>query len=170
MGLLTAIVMVLQLVGSQIRFGTFSISTVLVPIVIGGAIYGVWAGIWLGLVFAAAVFISGDAAFFLGINVGGTIVTVVTKGIACGAVSALAYKALSKRNSKLAGVVAGVLCPIVNTGVFIIFCRIFFNNLYGGVLNIITACVGINFIIELIINIVLSPAIIYLIKYQKKVH
>ena len=170
MGLFTAIVFVLQLLGSQIRFGTFSISLVLVPIVIGGALYGVAAAAWLGLVFAAATFISGDAALFLGINVFGTILVVVVKDVACGVVSALAYRAIVKKNPKLAGAVAGVLCPIVNTGIFIIGCRIFFNHLYGGFVNIITACVGLNFVVELIINIVLSPVIIFLIKYQKKVH
>ena len=38
-GLMTAIVVVLQLIGSAIRFGTFSISLVLIPIVIGTALY-----------------------------------------------------------------------------------------------------------------------------------
>ena len=37
-GLMTAIVVVLQLIGSAIRFGTFSISLVLIPIVIGTAL------------------------------------------------------------------------------------------------------------------------------------
>ena len=37
LGLFTAIVIVLQLMGSFIRFGTFSISLVLVPVVIGAA-------------------------------------------------------------------------------------------------------------------------------------
>ena len=44
MAILTAIVIVLQLLGSFIRFGPFSISLVLVPIVIGAALYGAWAG------------------------------------------------------------------------------------------------------------------------------
>ena len=37
LGLFTAIVIVLQLMGSFIKFGTFSISLVLVPVVIGAA-------------------------------------------------------------------------------------------------------------------------------------
>ena len=54
--LLTAIVVVLQLLGSFIRFGTFSISLVLVPIVVGAALYGAWAGCWLGFVFGLVLF------------------------------------------------------------------------------------------------------------------
>lgn len=43
-GLLTALVVVLQLLGSFIKFGTVSISLVLIPIVVGAALYGVGAG------------------------------------------------------------------------------------------------------------------------------
>ena len=39
-GLFTAIVVVLQFLGGGIRFGMFSISLVLVPIVVGAALYG----------------------------------------------------------------------------------------------------------------------------------
>lgn len=62
LGLFTAIVIVLQLMGSFIRFGTFSISLVLVPVVIGAALYGAGAGAWLGFVFGVVVLLSGDAA------------------------------------------------------------------------------------------------------------
>ena len=68
LGLFTAIVIVLQLMGSFIRFGTFSISLVLVPVVIGAALYGAGAGAWLGFVFGVVVLLSGDAAAFLGVN------------------------------------------------------------------------------------------------------
>ena len=54
LGLFTAIVIVLQLMGSFIRFGTFSISLVLVPVVIGAALYGAGAGAWLGFVCCSA--------------------------------------------------------------------------------------------------------------------
>ena len=53
-GLFAAIIVVLQLIGGGIRFGTFSISLVLVPIVVGTAVYGWQMGGWLGLVFGAA--------------------------------------------------------------------------------------------------------------------
>ena len=63
--LLTAVVIVLQLLGAFIRFGPFSISLVLIPIVIGAAMCGVGIATWLGLVFGAVVLISGDATAFL---------------------------------------------------------------------------------------------------------
>ncbi|MBQ7714736.1 MAG: ECF transporter S component, partial [Clostridia bacterium] len=48
--LITAIVVVLQLIGAVIHFGPFSVSLVLVPIVIGAILYGPLAGAWLGFV------------------------------------------------------------------------------------------------------------------------
>ena len=78
-GLLTAIVVVLQLLGSFIRFGPFSISLVLIPIAVGAALYGILAGGWLGLAFGVAVLLSGDAGVFLAINPIGTVVTVLIK-------------------------------------------------------------------------------------------
>lgn len=50
-GHLAAIAAVLQLVGSAIRFGPFSVSLVLIPLVLGAALYGWGMGCWLGLVF-----------------------------------------------------------------------------------------------------------------------
>ena len=69
--LFTAIVVVLQLLGGGIKFGVFSISLVLVPIVVGAAVYGWKAGAFLGFVFGAAVLFSGDAADFLVVDHGG---------------------------------------------------------------------------------------------------
>lgn len=79
-GLLAAIAAVLRLVGSAIRFGPFSVSLVLIPIVLGAALYGWGMGCWLGLVFGAVVLLSGDAGLFLAADPGGAIVTVLSKG------------------------------------------------------------------------------------------
>ena len=49
LGLFTAIVVVLQLLAVGLRaLGLFSISLVLVPIVVGAAVYGKKGGAWLG--------------------------------------------------------------------------------------------------------------------------
>ena len=77
-GLLAAIAAVLRLVGSAIRFGPFSVSLVLIPIVLGAALYGWGMGCWLGLVFGAVVLLSGDAGLFLAADPGGAIVTVLS--------------------------------------------------------------------------------------------
>ena len=117
--ILTALVVVLQMMGSFIRFGMFSISLVLVPIVIGASIGGAKLGAWLGGVFGIVVLLSGDAAAFLAINVPGTIITVMVKGIACGLVAGFVYQWLSKLDRYASVIISALVCPVVNTGVFL---------------------------------------------------
>ena len=185
LGLFTAIVIVLQLMGSFIRFGTFSISLVLVPVVIGAALYGAGAGARPKgasagtIVFGVVVLLSGDAAAFLGVNALGTILTVLVKGALAGLLSGLVYKALENKNRTLAVAVAAVVCPVVNTGVFLIGCLLFFMETIGGWADamgfganvgqyMIVGLVGANFIFELLFNVVLSPVVVRLIRIGKK--
>ncbi len=70
--LFTAIVAVLQFAGAFIRFGTFSISLVLMPIVVGAAMFGVMSGAWLGFVFGAVVLFLGVAPPGFAVIVWGT--------------------------------------------------------------------------------------------------
>lgn len=175
---ITAIVVVLQFLGSFIKFGQFSISLVLIPIVVGTALYGVGAGAWLGLAFGVTVLISGDAAAFLAISPAGTVVTVLLKGILAGLIAGLVYKAIEKKNSVVATIVAAVVCPIVNTGVFLIGCLIFFmptiNEWAAGAgyesagAYMIAGLVGFNFLFELAVNIILSPTIVKIVRLGKK--
>ena len=173
----TAIVIVLQLLGAFIRFGPFSISLVMIPIVVGAALYGPAAGAWLGLVFGIVVLISGDAGAFLTVNPLGTVATVVAKGTLAGWISGLVYKALSKHEIA-AAITASVAAPVVNTGIFLIGCLVFFMPTItewataAGAKNVgtfmIVGIVGMNFLIELALNLVLSSTITQLIRMGKK--
>ena len=176
--ILTALVIVLQFMGSFIRFGMFSISLVLIPIVIGSALCGYKAGAWLGFVFGVAVLLSGDASAFLVIDVFGTIVTVLLKGTLCGLAAGITYKLLENQNRYIAVMAAAVVCPVVNTGVFLLGCLVFFLETiteWGiglGFQNVgkymIFGLVGGNFIFELITNIVLAPIILRVEKAVRK--
>ena len=178
LGLFTAIVIVLQMLGSFIKFGPFSISLVLVPVVIGAALYGAGAGAWLGFVFGLVVLISGDAAAFLSINALGTILTVFLKGTLAGLASGYAYKALAGRSRLLAVILAAVVCPVLNTGIFLLGCKFFFMETitgWGTALGyadvgsyIIYSLIGGNFLFELLFNVVLSPVIVRLIRIGTK--
>ncbi len=172
---LTALVILLQLMGSFIRLGPFSISLVLLPIVIGASKCGTGISTWLGLVFAFAVLISGDAAAFLAVSVGATVAVVVGKGVLAGLFTGLVYKALSKGNTYLAVVISAIVCPVVNTGVFLIGCATLFRDTmisWAGGENLLSymviGLVGANFIFELLFNIVLSPAVVRLLNIKKK--
>jgi uncharacterized membrane protein len=175
---LTALVVILQLMGGFIRLGMFQISLVLLPIVIGAATCGVGVGAWLGFVFGMVVLLNGDAAPFLAVSVPGTIITVLAKGIACGLTAGIVYKALEKFNRYTAVVAAAIVCPIVNTGVFLLGCLAFFMNtirewgVAEGYTNVVgymfLGLVGGNFLVELASNIILSPAIVKLLNIKKK--
>ncbi len=175
-GLFTAIVVVLQLLGGGIKFGMFSISLVLVPIVVGSAVYGWKAGAWLGFAFGAAVLLSGDAAAFLAVDALGTVLVVLVKGIGCGLAAGVLYKLIARYNRILAVFMAAVICPVVNTGIFLLGCRIFFFETvaeWGAGLGFANATAymflglaGVNFLIEMAVNIVLAPVIVRLIKIK----
>ena len=176
--LFTAIVVVLQFLGGGIKVGgMFSISLVLIPIVVGAAVYGWQAGAWLGFAFGVAVLLSGDAAGFMVINFMATFFVVLLKGTACGFVAGIAYKALSGKSSRLAVYAAAILCPVCNTGMFLLGCQLFFLETvaeWGKAVGfedvyayMFLGLAGINFIIEVAVNIILAPVIIRLIKAGK---
>ena len=168
-GILTAIVIVLQAMALGIRFGTFSITLVLVPIVVGAALYGWKAGAWLGFVFGVVVLFT-DSTAFLTISVPGTVITVLLKGTLAGLTAGVVYKLLVNKNHWLAVIASAIVCPIVNTGIFLLGCSVFFLDTIrtwgegAGFESVgtymIVGFVGINFLIEMGVNIVLSSAIV----------
>ena len=176
-GLLTAIVVVLQALAVGIRFGAFTITLTLAPIIIGAALFGPLVGAWLGFVFSIVVLIT-DAATFLAISIPGTIVTVIVKGTLAGLFAGLVYVALEKRGKLLAVIVAGIVAPVVNTGLVLLGCRLFFFDTIkewatgagfeNAGLFMITSFVGLNFVIELVVNLILSSAIVQVVKIGKK--
>ncbi len=176
--ILTALVIILQLMGSFVKLGPFSISLVLIPIVIGAASCGKGIGAWLGLVFGIVVLASGDAAAFLAINPLGTVLTVLLKGTVCGYLAGLAYKSLEKTNKTFAVALAAIACPLANTGIFLLGCLAFFMgtiaewaSAFGFGDNVaeymIFGLVGANFLFELLTNIILSPIIVRLLNIRK---
>ena len=179
LALFTALIVILQLLGSFIRFGPVSVSLVALPIAVGAAVYGGAAGLWLGFVFGMVVLLSGDAAAFFAFRVQGPLPTVLVKGIACGGLAGLVYAWLAQKNRTLAAVTAAIVCPVVNTGVFLLGCRIFFMPMLADMAQnlgfgdnvgrfMIIGLVGVNFLAELGINIVLSPVILRLIRIGRK--
>lgn len=173
--ILTAIVVVLQLFGKYIRFGVFSISLVLVPIVTGAILFGAAAGAWLGCSFGLTVLLSGDAAPFLAVNPIGAIVVCILKGALAGLAAWGIYQLVAKKNKTAATVCAAAVAPVVNTGIFLLGCRLFFMDLLiewaagkNVLVYMMTAFVGVNFLIELAVNLVLAPVIVRLVDVGKK--
>ena len=175
LGLLTAIVVVLQFVSMLLRFSAFSITLTLVPIVVGAALYGWKAGAWLGFVFGLAVLLTGDANAFLAVNPVGTVVTVLLKGALSGLCTGIMYRLVSAKSRVAAVLASAITAPVVNTGIFFLGSLVFFYDTLkewaggGDVIGyIFVGLIGFNFFIELGINRVLNPAIVLIIKQGKK--
>lgn len=182
LGVLTALIIVLQVLGSNIVvFGTVRLSFVLVPIVLGVIMLGVRGGVFLGFVFGLITIIMGavgaDPFTYVLLNESPflCVATCLVKAVCAGLISALTYKAVSVRNKTIALFVSAIVAPVVNTGLFILGALAM-----GDVLNdnfvangetlihfLIIGCAGINFLVELSINVVLAPALRVVLKAFK---
>ena len=179
--LLTAIVALLSYFGGFIKIGGLaSISLTLIPVVLGAALCGPWVGTFLGFISGLFfLFNPADSSFWLNISPLGTIFTVLLKGALCGLCAGLVYMLLEKVNRYFAVIVSAIVCPVVNTGIFLIGCRLFFwDTVVQGAADegksviayLLVAFVGLNFVFELIVNIVLSPAILRIINIRKRMN
>ena len=134
MSIFTAMVVVLQVFATLVKFGPFSITLALAPIVVGAALYGPKAGAWLGAAFGAVVLIM----CVVGADIGGAIlwnanpavtaILCIVKGTAAGYVSGLTYKALAGKQVTVRVIAAAICSPIVNTGIFCLSMILFFHT------------------------------------------
>ena len=173
LAILTAIIIVLQLVTTYFPTKPFAITLALIPIVIGSALYGAKAGAYLGAVFSVVVLImcaagadAGGAMVFYA-NPAMCILLCLLKGSAAGFVAGLIYNAVSKKNQILGAVLAALAAPVVNTGIFIAGLLLFFRDVlaqWAGDTDIlffaIIGLTGVNFLVELGVNMILCPVIV----------
>ena len=177
LALMTGIIIVLQIVASFIKFGPFTITLALAPIIIGAALYGAGAGAYLGGVFGVVVFIACVAGWDMGGNILCTarplvtLILCVVKGALAGLAAGAVYRALAQRSPMAGSILAGIMCPVVNTGIFCLgLAGFYYDTLVawaGGtalVYYVITVLVGLNFLLEMAINLVLSSVIVRVVK------
>ena len=122
-------------------------------------------------------FVTPDAVFWLGLSVPGTIITVMVKGVLSGLCAGLAFKMLEKCNRYLAVVISAIICPVVNTGIFLLGSLVFFMDAVSsgaageGIsvgMYLIVFFVGLNFVFELLANIAVSPAMVRILDIVKR--
>lgn len=180
LALLTAAVLVLQLTGIGIKLpipGTTNISLVLIPIALGAMLLGPAAGAFLGFLFGAIVYVSGGILhmdFFTAFLFDNH--PIITAGICLGK-STLAgfaagwlYRLLSPKKPFLAVCLTAAIVPLINTGIFVLGCLCILGTIKDlmsaagitgqtAVYFLFIGCAGINFLLELAINLLLSPAL-----------
>lgn len=181
LGILSAIIIVLQVLTTYFPTKPFPITLALIPIIIGSALFDEKAGAFLGGVFSVVVLVM----CAIGADIGGAMVwnanpflcilVCMVKGVCAGYVSGLLYRLIAKKNTIVATIVAGFIAPVVNTGIFITGLALFFKDILvtwaGGsdlLYYVIFGLTGINFLVELGVNMLLSPVIIKILHAIKK--
>ena len=128
LGVLLALVIVLQAFGGTISFGAVTLNFTLIPIVLGAIVLGPGAGAILGLACGVVVLIQviiAPAGFYALIWLNDPVVTVLTciiKTTAAGLVSGWLCSLLKKKNQTIAVFVASGIVPVINTALFIVGC------------------------------------------------
>jgi len=166
--ILTAVVLSLQLVLGSVKFGPFNITFTLVPIILGAVLYGPLSAAFLGAVFGLTVcfsVISGnDAGGFVLFSQRPiiTLLLCLVKSTAAGYLAGL----FAKRKSAV--YLSAAVAPLVNTGIFILGLVVFFrdtlvlwaNGEEAVIQFILFSILGVNFLAELLLNLLLVPVIL----------
>lgn len=171
LSILAALIVVLQLMSYGIKIGTFNLSLVLIPLVVGGVLFGARSGAVLGFIFGVVVVI----CCITGMDIGGnvlwnvnpwlTALVCLLKGTAAGFAGGAVAQLFRKANKPFLGVLAAaIVVPIVNTGLFVLGMWFLFRDTLtawaGGqeiVSYVFVGLIGVNFLVEFAINLVLSP-------------
>jgi uncharacterized membrane protein len=176
---LLALVIVLQAVGGSITIGAVSLNFTLIPIVLGGILFGATVGGILGFACGVVVLIQvimGLNPFYLAIWSNDPVVTTLTcilKTTVAGVLCGVAYKLISKKSPVVALFTASAIVPVVNTGLFIVGC-LFMSSVYGMsegqnvLVFILVGLVTFNFFFEFLVNVIVAPALKRVIKIVNK--
>lgn len=185
LAILAALVVVLQTLVS-IPLGMFTITLTLVPIMLGAILYGPTGGAFLGAVFGVVVtiqVITGAAGLYSTLMLQHmpvvTVLLCILKGTLAGLVSGLIFKPFANRNNRFFGtILSAISCPIVNTGIFVIGLSLFYGalmqtwTLENGYANAFTFImlfmIGMNFVVEFAVNVLLIPVVLRVIDIVKK--
>lgn len=162
-----------------------------------GPVEGAFLGIMFGIMTIIMGLTGADAftsILFYNFGIGKCIVTVLIcllkaglAGFGAGMVYKLLNKAFHGKYVTLTTVIASITAPIINTGIFVIGMLLFFFNdmgsiqialaeKFGSELTSVTPSLeyiflvlaGMNFVMEFLINLILSPAIIRIVDVIRK--
>ncbi|MBR1974521.1 MAG: ECF transporter S component [Clostridia bacterium] len=186
LGVLLALVIVLQALGGSINIGAVQLNFTLIPIVLGALVLGPWAGAFLGLACGVVILIQvimAPGGFYYIIWSYNPIITVITclsKTTLAGLAAGFLFQLIEKKNRLVAVFVASGIVPIINTAVFVLCC-LWMNEGVGAFQNllpdfagmnmfvfILVGLVTFNFFIEFGINLLVAPGIHTVYKVVEK--
>ena len=167
-GILLGVEIVLQLIGNYVVIpgGFANLNFSLIIITLGAILYGPIVGGFLGLVSGALTLISPSTmSYFFVVSPVGTILACLLKTTIAGVAAGFIFKALKNKNDLLGSILSSIAVPVINTGIFAIFCVIFFRqrlleiNPDSVSAALFLGLIGVNFIFEIIINVIVVPSL-----------
>ena len=185
LGILVALVIVMQLFASAIPMFGVTINFSLIPIAFAGILLGALGGAIVGFASGVVVFISAavlgaepfTATLFQAHPVILTLIC-IGKTTVAGLVSGLVFKFLTKKNNFIAVCVSAVILPIVNTGIYLLGIVLMKDttatflgmgvSTAGAVFVAVFTIIWLNFVLEMAVNLVFIPMIQRVVKVIKK--
>ncbi len=179
-GILTGIEIVLQIIGNYINPSFANINLSLIPIALGAILYGPIVGGFLGLVCGVMVLVSPSTmSVFFTLSPVGTVFACLLKTTLAGVIAGFVMK-LCKQRTMLGSILASILVPTINTGIFCIFAVIFFKPLLDSMVAqgtfhdtfgaLFLGMVGVNFIFEIISTTILTPSLYKIIEHNRSAY
>ena len=166
-GLLLALEIIFQVIGNYLQFGPVSINLSLVAIVLAAVLYGPLSGAILGFFCGIIVLFSPSTiALFMPVSPVGTVVACLLKTTLAGLVAGYVYKLFKNKNQLLGIILASILVPVINTGIFSTVCLLFFRPIlatgagsdsFGSMMTfLLVGFIGWNFLVELGTTVLVS--------------
>ncbi len=171
LAVLLALVIVLQAFGGSFSIGLITLNFTLIPIVLGAIVLGAWAGALLGFASGVVVLVQviiAPTGFYWIIWTNSPVVTTcicLIKTTVAGGVAGLLFKVIEKKNRLVGVFTAAAVVPVINTALFILGCMAMWNTVALAAEGknvfyfIIVGLVTFNFFVELVINLVVAPAL-----------
>ena len=167
-GMLLALEIVLQIIGNYVVIpgGFANLNFSLIFIALGAILYGPIVGGLFGLVSGIlTLFSPSTMSVFFSISPAGTILACLLKTTVAGVVAGIISKLLKKNHDLLSSILASIVVPVLNTGIFALFTIIFFKPLLAGInpdsmaAALFLGLIGFNFIFEVIVTVIVAPSL-----------
>ena len=174
-GILLTIEILLQVLGNFVVIpgGFASLNFSLIIIALGAILYGPVIGGFLGFVSGLlTIFAPSTLSYFYSVSPIGTILTCLLKTTLAGIVAGLVMLIFKKHDKTLAGsIIVSIIVPTVNTGIFAIFCLLFFMDRLSEInpTNIASALfltlIGFNYIFEVLVTTIVTPSLLKIMEH-----
>ena len=174
---LAAIMIILQVVGNFVTIGPVSINLSLVPIALCAIFYGPLSAGLLGLLSGVMVlFAPSTAAVFMPVSVIGTVLVCLIKCTVAGICGGLVYRLFNKKCPIASYILCGMTIAIINTGLFVVGCLLFFMPLLeensatyaNAYAFLFLGMIGWNFIFEVLSASIFVPVLVKVLHREKK--